>query len=148
MRLYPRTPWYWYGALMVVILAMAIGMVEGYKTTLPWWAVILAAVIPAFYMIPCGIIHVQRPSAGKYHFQYLVYGCCWARSLLCTRHETGSLPQNSTSHALLCTRKRYHLRRPDTSRRRPLDARQCRKHLLLRPSQWLHMPMAAPSSRP
>jgi OPT family oligopeptide transporter len=56
MRLYPRTPWYWYGALTVVILAMAIGMVEGYKTTLPWWAFILAAVIPALYMIPCGII--------------------------------------------------------------------------------------------
>jgi len=35
---------------------MAIGKIEGYKTTLSWWAVILAAVIPALYMIPCGII--------------------------------------------------------------------------------------------
>lgn len=56
MRLYPRTPWYWYGAFTVIVLAMAVGMDESYKTTLPWWAVLLAAVIPALYMVPCGII--------------------------------------------------------------------------------------------
>lgn len=56
MKLYPRTPWYWFGAPTVIVIAMAIGIVEGYKTTLPWWAVILAAAIPALYMVPCGII--------------------------------------------------------------------------------------------
>ncbi len=56
MRLYPHVPWYWFACLTVVVIAMAIGMVEGYETTLPWWAVLLAAVIPAVYMIPCGII--------------------------------------------------------------------------------------------
>ena len=38
------------------MLALGIVMVEVYDTTLPWWAVILAVIIPAFYMIPCGII--------------------------------------------------------------------------------------------
>ncbi|TGO70899.1 hypothetical protein BELL_0649g00070 [Botrytis elliptica] len=56
MRLYSRTPWYWYGAITIIMLALGIVMVEVYDTTLPWWAVILAVIIPAFYMIPCGII--------------------------------------------------------------------------------------------
>jgi hypothetical protein len=31
-------------------------MVVVYHTSLPWWAILLASLIPAFYMIPCGII--------------------------------------------------------------------------------------------
>lgn len=31
-------------------------MVEVYHTTLPGWAVLIAAIVPGFYMIPCGII--------------------------------------------------------------------------------------------
>ena len=56
MRLYKRTPWWWYAAITVVILVVAIVMVEVYHTDLPWWAVLLAAVVPGLYMIPCGII--------------------------------------------------------------------------------------------
>lgn len=56
MRLYPRTPWYWYAAITVVIMVVSIIMVVCYHTTLPWWAILLATLIPAFYMIPCGII--------------------------------------------------------------------------------------------
>ncbi|TAQ84477.1 hypothetical protein B7494_g7199 [Chlorociboria aeruginascens] len=56
MRLYPKTPWYWYGALTIIILVLSIVMVEVYQTTLPWWAILICAAIPALYMIPCGII--------------------------------------------------------------------------------------------
>lgn len=56
MRMYKQTPWYWYGAITVIITAVAIIMVEVYDTKLPWWAVLMAAVIPALYMVPCGII--------------------------------------------------------------------------------------------
>lgn len=56
MRLYSRTPWYWYGGITIVVMILGIVMVEVYDTKLPWWAILLAAVIPAFYMIPCGII--------------------------------------------------------------------------------------------
>lgn len=47
---------YWYGALTLVILIVAIVIVEVYHTTLPGWAILIAAIVPAFYMVPCGII--------------------------------------------------------------------------------------------
>ncbi|KAL1984252.1 hypothetical protein VTN96DRAFT_9304 [Rasamsonia emersonii] len=56
MRAYKRTPWYWYMAIIVIITAMAIAMVEVYETKLPVYGVFLALIIPAVYMIPCGII--------------------------------------------------------------------------------------------
>ncbi|RDW67024.1 small oligopeptide transporter-1 [Coleophoma crateriformis] len=56
MRTYKRVPWYWFATITVVVMAMSIGMVVGYSTGLPWWAILLASVIPAIYMIPCGII--------------------------------------------------------------------------------------------
>lgn len=56
MRMYRKTPWYWYGCLTVIIMALSIIMVEVYDTTLPWWAILLATAVPALYMIPCGII--------------------------------------------------------------------------------------------
>lgn len=56
MRSYKKTPWYWYAALTVVIVVLAIVMVEVYDVLLPVYGVFLALVIPAVYMIPCGII--------------------------------------------------------------------------------------------
>ncbi|RDW61997.1 small oligopeptide transporter-1 [Coleophoma cylindrospora] len=56
MRVYKRVPWYWFATITVVIMGMSIGMVVGYGTGLPWWAILLASIIPAIYMIPCGII--------------------------------------------------------------------------------------------
>ena len=56
MRLYPRTPWYWFIALSVAIFAMAIAMVQVYEMELPWWSIILAVAIPIVYMVPSGII--------------------------------------------------------------------------------------------
>ncbi len=56
MRGYKGTPWYWYAAITVIVLVLAIVMVEVYKVNLPVYGVFLAFVIPAVYMIPCGII--------------------------------------------------------------------------------------------
>lgn len=56
MRVYKRTPWYWYASITVVVLVLAIVMVKVYKVKLPVYGVFLAFVIPAVYMIPCGII--------------------------------------------------------------------------------------------
>lgn len=56
MKAYKKTPWYWYASIIVVIMAMAIAMVEVYDTQLPVYGVFLAFIIPAIYMIPCGLI--------------------------------------------------------------------------------------------
>jgi OPT family small oligopeptide transporter len=56
MRAYKKTPWYWYATVIVIIMAMAIAMVEVYDTKLPVYGVFLAFIIPAIYMVPCGII--------------------------------------------------------------------------------------------
>lgn len=56
MGTYRKTPWYWYAAIIVGITGMAIAMVEVYETKLPVYGVFLALVIPAIYMVPCGMI--------------------------------------------------------------------------------------------
>lgn len=53
---YKPTPWYWYAGIIVVITAMSIAMVEVYETRLPVYGVFLGLIIPALYMIPCGIV--------------------------------------------------------------------------------------------
>ncbi|KAJ5033012.1 uncharacterized protein L3040_009597 [Drepanopeziza brunnea f. sp. 'multigermtubi'] len=56
MRLYTQTPWYWYGTITIVVMAMSMLMVHFYHTQLPVWAILLATIIPALYIVPCGII--------------------------------------------------------------------------------------------
>jgi OPT family small oligopeptide transporter len=56
MLSYKKTPWYWYAGLTVAVVALAIAMVETYAVDLPVYGVFLALIIPAVYMIPCGII--------------------------------------------------------------------------------------------
>lgn len=56
MRKYKETPWWCYATITVIIVALSIVMVEVYHTKLPVYGVFLALVIPALYMIPCGII--------------------------------------------------------------------------------------------
>jgi OPT family small oligopeptide transporter len=53
---YKQTPWYWYGAIILIITGMSIAMVEVYDTRLPVYGVFLGLIIPALYMIPCGIV--------------------------------------------------------------------------------------------
>lgn len=56
MLVYKKTPWYWYAGITAVVVALAIAMVEVYDVLLPVYGVFLALIIPAIYMIPCGII--------------------------------------------------------------------------------------------
>ncbi|ETS84490.1 hypothetical protein PFICI_02515 [Pestalotiopsis fici W106-1] len=56
MRSYTAVKWWWWAAILLVVLGMSIGTAVGYDTGLPWWGVILAYIIPAVYMIPCGMI--------------------------------------------------------------------------------------------
>ncbi|GFF31296.1 glutathione transporter 1 [Aspergillus lentulus] len=56
MKSYRKTPWYWYAAVIVVVTAIAIVLVEVYETKLPVYGVFLALIIPALYMVPCGIV--------------------------------------------------------------------------------------------
>ncbi|OAA55787.1 small oligopeptide transporter [Niveomyces insectorum RCEF 264] len=56
MKAYRRVPIYWWMAIILVILGMAIAMTEVYHTGLPVYGIFLAFIIPALYMIPCGMI--------------------------------------------------------------------------------------------
>ncbi|TDZ61818.1 Glutathione transporter 1 [Colletotrichum trifolii] len=56
MRSYQSVKWYWWAAILVGVFGMSIGTAVGYDTGLPWWGIILAFVIPAIYMVPCGMI--------------------------------------------------------------------------------------------
>lgn len=56
MQSYKAVKWWWWAAILLVVLGMSIGTAVGYDTGLPWWGVLLAYIIPAVYMIPCGMI--------------------------------------------------------------------------------------------
>ncbi|KAK8034129.1 hypothetical protein PG993_009124 [Apiospora rasikravindrae] len=56
MNAYKQVPWYWWVGIVLAVAGLSIGMAEGYGTGLPWWGIILAIVIPAVYMVPCGMI--------------------------------------------------------------------------------------------
>lgn len=56
MSKYSTVPWWWWASIIVVVTAMSIAMTEVYHTGLPVYGIFLALLIPAVYMIPCGII--------------------------------------------------------------------------------------------
>lgn len=56
MRAYKKVPWWWNAVILVIFMALSIVMVEIFHTELPVYGVFLALVIPAIYMLPCGIV--------------------------------------------------------------------------------------------
>lgn len=56
MRAYRNVPWWWYIVLLAVCFALSCVLVEVFNTELPIYGVVLALLIPAIYMVPCGII--------------------------------------------------------------------------------------------
>lgn len=56
MRSYKKVPVWWWAAIILIVLGMSIAMTEVFKTGLPVYGIFLAFVIPAIYMIPCGMI--------------------------------------------------------------------------------------------
>jgi OPT family small oligopeptide transporter len=63
---YLPVPRWWFAFLTLGLLAMAIALVEGYDTQLPWWSILLAFAIALIYFIPCGIIQgITNIEAGQ-----------------------------------------------------------------------------------
>lgn len=60
MKSYEKVPWWWYATLIVMFTVLSIVLVELYHTQLPVYGVILALIIPAIYMIHCGMIQGSR----------------------------------------------------------------------------------------
>ncbi|KAI0479532.1 OPT family small oligopeptide transporter [Xylariaceae sp. FL0804] len=56
MRAYKSVPWWWWVCILAVMFGMSVGTAVGYDSDLPWWGVLLAFIIPAVYMVPCGMI--------------------------------------------------------------------------------------------
>ncbi|EME38617.1 hypothetical protein DOTSEDRAFT_91998 [Dothistroma septosporum NZE10] len=56
MRSYKKVPWWWNAILIVIFTALSIVLAEIYDTQLPVYGIFLALLIPAIYMVPCGII--------------------------------------------------------------------------------------------
>lgn len=56
MKPYKKVPIWWWGAIILVVFAMAVAMTEVFHTGLPVYGIVLAFVIPTVYMIPCGMI--------------------------------------------------------------------------------------------
>ncbi|KAI0596361.1 small oligopeptide transporter [Biscogniauxia sp. FL1348] len=56
MKTYRKVPLYWWGAIVLAVFGMSIAMAQVYSTGLPAYGIVLAFVIPAIYMVPCGMI--------------------------------------------------------------------------------------------
>ncbi|KAJ5641340.1 Sexual differentiation process protein isp4 [Penicillium lividum] len=56
MSRFKPVPFWWYGIVMVVMLAMALGIVLGYDTHLTWWAFLLSIFISAIWTLPIGLV--------------------------------------------------------------------------------------------
>lgn len=53
---YREVPWWWFGAIAVLMFVLSAVTNEVWHTGLPAWAVLLAFVLPVLYFIPVGII--------------------------------------------------------------------------------------------
>ena len=78
IKKYRPAPDWWYLALLAIVLAMGLGVVEGYDTQLPWWGFIVACAIAGVFIVPCctilGMTNIQlslnvlSPFIGGYLF--------------------------------------------------------------------------------
>lgn len=62
MRRYREVPDWWYAVILLVFFAMAVALIEVYDTELPVWGLLLALIIPAFYILPSGFIFAMTGS--------------------------------------------------------------------------------------
>ncbi|KAG0048797.1 hypothetical protein BGZ83_006304 [Gryganskiella cystojenkinii] len=64
MQAYPEVPDWWYASLFVVMTVVAVIVCEVWDYKLPWWGVLLAIFIAAFFSLPVGLIQAitnQQP---------------------------------------------------------------------------------------
>ncbi|KAF9929717.1 hypothetical protein BGZ67_006168 [Mortierella alpina] len=80
MQAYPEVPDWWYAALFVVMTAVAIITCEVWDYKLPWWGVLLAIFLAAFFSLPVGLIQAitnQQPGLNiitEYVIGYILPG--------------------------------------------------------------------------
>lgn len=56
MRSYRKVPIWWWAVIILIVMGMSIAMTEVFHTGLPVYGIFLAFIIPALYMVPCGMI--------------------------------------------------------------------------------------------
>jgi len=59
MRNYPEVPDWWYGLFFVGFFLLMVLVVEVWHTTVPVWALLLAAFLPTLYVLPSGFIYAM-----------------------------------------------------------------------------------------
>ncbi|KAL5333417.1 OPT oligopeptide transporter protein-domain-containing protein [Aspergillus crustosus] len=59
MARFKPVPLWWYGAITLVMIGMALGVTQGYPTHLSWWAFFIATIMGAVWFVPCGIIQAS-----------------------------------------------------------------------------------------
>lgn len=56
MAKYKTVPLWWYGAITLIMIGMALGVVIGYPTHLSWWAFFISLIIACVWFVPCGLV--------------------------------------------------------------------------------------------
>ncbi|KFH72326.1 OPT family small oligopeptide transporter [Podila verticillata NRRL 6337] len=80
MQAYPEVPDWWYGALFVFMSVVAVITCEVWEYELPWWGVLLAIAMAAFFALPVGLIQAvtnQQPGLNiitEYVIGYMLPG--------------------------------------------------------------------------
>ncbi|KAL4749529.1 hypothetical protein BDW72DRAFT_178027 [Aspergillus terricola var. indicus] len=59
MARFRPVPLWWYGAITLIMIGMALGVTLGYPTHLSWWAFFVALIMGAVWFVPCGIIQAS-----------------------------------------------------------------------------------------
>ncbi len=57
MRKYKLVPDWWYGVLLLIMIAFSFATVCGWPTNLSWWALIIVLLISLVWTIPIGIVY-------------------------------------------------------------------------------------------
>lgn len=56
MARFKTVPFWWYAAITLIMIGMALGVVLGYPTHLSWWAFFVSLIIACVWFVPCGLI--------------------------------------------------------------------------------------------
>ncbi|PYH78790.1 small oligopeptide transporter [Aspergillus uvarum CBS 121591] len=59
MARFKPVPLWWYGGVVVAMMAIGLGLVLGYPTHLSWWAFFVALIIAVVWYVPIGIIQAS-----------------------------------------------------------------------------------------